>query len=156
MGRGSLLSGWNFSAKLRQFPPVGREPHAGAAGWESWGRADCSGCRRYSSTDWSRQPFCATEFISSPDCCLSSLLTACVILKVRSFLVDLVGQLELPSETLFAARAKPHSQSRWLLPVWHFVISSIAVNPGRLKSCSWAAGKLREQAEQRYHSLSAI
>lgn len=37
MGRGSLLSGLNFSAKLRQFPPVGREPHAGAAGWESWG-----------------------------------------------------------------------------------------------------------------------
>lgn len=71
-------------------------------------------------------------------------------------LVDWAGQLELPLETLFAARAKPHSQSRWLLPVWHFVISGIAVNPGRLKSCSWAAGKVREQTGQCYHSLSAI
>lgn len=65
------------------------ELHAGAAGWrESWSRAYCSGFRWWSSMSWRRQPSCATEFISSLlDCCLSSSLLACVIPKVRSFLL---------------------------------------------------------------------
>lgn len=138
------------------------ELHAGAAGWrESWSRAYCSGFRRCFSMRWCRQPSCATEFISSfldsvayHLCCLPVWSQRWDLFCFAELLVDWVGQLELPLETLIAARSKPHSQGKWLLPVWHFLISGIAVNRSSHKSCSRAAGKLRECSGQCYHSLS--
>lgn len=123
----------------------GRVPHPGAAetGGESWGTADHGGSRIWLVL----KPSCATEFICFRlDYFLSPSPPARVIPMVRSSTFCRAagwfkrGRLSC-RRRLYQPEVPNHSLAAGNFCLWHFVISSISVNPGRQKSCSRAGGK---------------